>query len=320
MRSRQEPDARLLSLAEAQAGVLTLDQAADLGVGPWAVRRLATSQWQRLAPGVFYLGLGPPPWRAQAWAGLLVGGPQARLAGEAAAHLHGLLPEPPPTVEVLVPLDRQVRDRWPWSFRRERPGVRDPRSVGLLSRTTVEDTVLDLVDRATTAREVQALVASAVQQRRTTVVRLRRSAAGRARLRHRRLVEALLDDVAVGAETPLELAYLHRVERAHGLPRGIRQHRAAHSTAIRDVLYEEFAVVVELDGRLGHEGAGRFRDLDRDNAAAVAGELTLRYGWHDVADRACAVASQLGLVLARRGWDDEPRRCHHCRRVVGRIV
>ena len=320
MRARQEPDARLLSLAEAQAGVLTLEQAAGLGVGPWAVRRLATAQWQRLAPGVFYLGLGRPPWLAQAWAGLLVGGPRARLAGEAAAHLHGLLADPPPTVEVLVPLDRQVRDRWPWTFRRERPGVRDVRSVGVLSRTTVEDTVLDLVDRATTAREVQGLVATAVQQRRTTVVRLRRTAAGRARLRHRRLVDALLDDVAAGAETPLEIAYLHQVERAHGLPRGVRQHRSDHSAAVRDVLYEEFAVAVELDGRLGHEGAGRFRDTERDNAAAVAGELTLRFGWHDVADRSCVAAAQRGAVVARRGWDDVPRRCRRCRPVVGTIV
>ena len=238
----------------------------------------------------------------------------------AAAGTRRLLADPPPTVEVLVPLDRQVRDRWPWTFRRERPGVRDVRSVGVLSRTTVEDTVLDLVDRATTAREVQGLVATAVQQRRTTVVRLRRAAAGRARLRHRRLVDALLDDVAAGAETPLEIAYLHQVERVHGLPRGVRQHRADHSAAVRDVLYEEFAVVVELDGRLGHEGAGRFRDMERDNAAAVAGELTLRFGWHDVADRSCVAAAQLGAVFARRGWDDVPRRCRRCRPVVGIIV
>jgi predicted transcriptional regulator of viral defense system/very-short-patch-repair endonuclease len=320
VRPRQEPDDRLLALAQAQSGVITLGQAADLGVGPWAARRLANTHWQRVAPGVFYLGLGAPPWLAQAWAGLLIGGPQARIAGASAAHLHGLEREPPPTIEVLVPLNRQLRDRWPWIFRRERPGARDPRSVGVLSRTTVEDTVLDLVDRATTAGEVQGLIASAVQQRRTTVVRLRRAAANRGRLRHRRLVDALLDDVAVGAETPLEIAYLHKVERAHDLPRGVRQHRARHSAAVRDVVYEEFALVVELDGRMGHEGAGRFRDLERDNAAAVAGELTLRYGWHDVEDRACVVAFQLAAVLARRGWDAEPRRCGRCQRVVGPIV
>jgi predicted transcriptional regulator of viral defense system len=320
VRPRQQPDARLLALAEAQGGVITLGQAGDLGVGPWAARRLAQERWQRMAPGVFYLGLGAPPWPAQAWAGLLLGGPRARLAGDSAAHLHGLEQEVPSTVEVLVPLDRQVRDRWPWVFHRERPGVRDPRSVGKLSRTTVEDTVLDLVDRATTAGEVQALVAGAVQQRRTTVPRLRRAAAGRARLRHRRLVEALLGDVALGAETALEIAYLHKVERAHGLPRGVRQHRAGHGPAVRDVLYEGFGVVVELDGRLGHEGMGRFRDMERDNAAAVAGEDTLRFGWHDVDDRCCQAAFQLGAVLARRGWDEEPRRCARCRRVVGRIV
>lgn len=320
MRPRQDPDARLLALAEAQSGMITLGQAGDLGVGPWAARRLATTHWQRVAPGIFYLGLGAPSWHAQAWAGLLIGGPQARIAGLSAAYLHGIEQEAPSTVEVLVPLDRQVTDRWPWAFHRERLGVRDPRSPGVLSRTTVEDTVLDLVDRTTTAGEVQNLVASAVQKRRTTAARLRHAAAGRARLRHRRLINALLKDVAVGAETPLEIAYLNDVERAHGLPRGLRQHRARHSSAVRDVLYEEFAVVVELDGRLGHEGPGRFRDMERDNAAAVVGELTLRYGWHDVADRACAAAFQLGAVFARRGWDDEPRRCHHCRRVTGGFV
>ena len=32
-----------------------------------------------------------------------------------------------------------------------------------------------------------------------------------------------------------------------------------------DVDYEEYGLLVELDGRRGHDGAGRFRDMNRDN-------------------------------------------------------
>ena len=78
--------------------------------------------------------------------------------------------------------------------------------------------------------------------------------------------------------------------------------------------YEEYQLVVELDGRLGHDGIGRFRDMYRDNAGVVEGVVTLRYGWHDVTDRPCAMAIQVGDVLMRRGWFGVPRRCDRCRK------
>ena len=256
VRPRQDPDARLFALAEAQSGVVTLSQAADLGVGPWAARRLATTQWQRMAPGVFHLGLGPPSWHAQAWAGLLIGGPRARIAGTSAAYLHGLEREAPTTVEVLVPIDRQVRDRWPWTFRRERSGVRDPRSVGALSRTTVEDTVLDLVDQATTAGEVQGLVAHAVQQRRTTVVRLRRAAAGRARLRHRRLVEAQLHS-----------------QRLHGFWRGVGAQQHLRGIAGQHLEHHEH------HGRRGNQGGDQGKEAfeEKDTHGEGRGQALARW-------------------------------------------
>ena len=120
----------------------------------------------------------------------------------------------------------------------------------------------------------------------------------------------LLTDVADGVESPLELRYLREVERPHGLPRGKRQHRA-RGTA-RDVYYSEFATVVELDGRIGHEGAGVLRDMRRDNRSALFGEATLRYGWADVTERPCLVAAEVAAVLSRRGWTDVPRLCSRC--------
>lgn len=78
--------------------------------------------------------------------------------------------------------------------------------------------------------------------------------------------------------------------------------------------------MVELDGRLGHEGLGRFRDLRRDNAAAVSGEQTLRYGWFDVHGEQCRVAFQVAAVLSLRGWPGLPSRCQHCRLVPAELL
>ena len=125
----------------------------------------------------------------------------------------------------------------------------------------------------------------------------------------------MLSDVAKGVESPLELRYLRDVERAHGLPEGQRQRYRGGLRHRTDVSYDEFAVLVELDGRLGHEGAGRFRDMRRDNDFALRALLTLRYGWPDVVDRPCEVAFQVATVLADRGWTGLFGRCHRCERV-----
>ena len=72
---------------------------------------------------------------------------------------------------------------------------------------------------------------------------------------------------------------------------------------------------VELDGRLGHTGMGRFRDMWRDNRTLLAGQPTLRYGTGDVAGAACEVAVQVAAVLSRLGWTGLPTRCRNCFRV-----
>jgi hypothetical protein len=131
------------------------------------------------------------------------------------------------------------------------------------------------------AAEVVSLVTTAVQRRMTTPDRLRSRLEQRTRHAHRALLIGMLADVAEGAESPLELRYLRTVERPHGLPRGDRQNSRAGLRYIRDVLYEEFGLLVELDGRDGHQDIGRFRDMNRDNLHALRDELTLRFGWFD---------------------------------------
>lgn len=311
MHTRVDPSDALRTLAAGQDGVLSLEQIRLLGLPRASLRRLVQhGHWRRLTSGIYHLGVGEPTWSAKAWAGVLLGGPDARLSGEAAAHLWGLRIDGPDTISVLVPMGRQLADRDCWTFPRERPGVRSAAGPKDPPRTSVADTVVDLCDLAADDDKVVDLITLAVQRRLVTTQQLLACVLARRRVRNRRTMIALLGEVADGAESPLELGYLHDVEQAHDLPTGTRQHRSRGGREVRDVLYEEFATIVELDG-LTH-ALSRLRDLRRDNAALVQGLLTLRYGWPDVLESPCQVAWQVAAVLVARGWTGLPRRCGRC--------
>ena len=317
MHARQPVPEALFRLAQLQDGVVSREQAIGLGLSRTAVTRLVRDGfWVRMARGIYLTAAMSPTWPALAWAGVLIGGDAARLGGLAAAHLYGLVAEPPPSIDVLIPVTlSRPRITGPWCFVRERPGARSPRTVGSPPRLTIEDTVLDLVcDPDCGDREAVDWLTRAVNSRRTTPRRILRAAEHRHFLRQRTLIFAVLDDVAAGARSPLEVDYLNLVERAHGLPVGRRQ--ASRRGTEVDVLYEGYGLLVELDGRLGHTGMGRFRDMHRDNAATSDGLATLRYGKADVFGVPCAVADEVAHNLVRRGWEGSAHRCDRCRNVA----
>lgn len=308
MKPRVDPGPELTRLAETQAGVITVAQAEMLRVGRHSRQRLLRcGQWRRLDATVLVVHPFTLDWLGYAWAGVLLGGSDARLSGRAAGHLHGLIPDPPRSIDVLT--RRPVRDRHPWSFHRELAGMRSA-ARGEPPRTGLEDTVLDLCQTAT-VEEVVGWVTQAVQTRKTSAARLRRALESRTRHGRRAVLTELLGDVEDGVRSPLELRYRNDVERAHGLPRGERQLRSRRRH-LRDVVYDEQHLVVELDGRVGHEGLGRFRDMARDNYATLSGESSLRYGFADVAGSPCVVAWQVAAVLRARGWGEVPHRCPDC--------
>lgn len=97
-------------------------------------------------------------------------------------------------------------------------------------------------------------------------------------------MSGLLLEVGEGVTTPLERHYVRDVERAHALPRGSRNQLdvGGGRRRYRDVRYQRWRLVVELDGRAAHpEDEREFDDL-RDNEVATRGERTLRYGWRSV--------------------------------------
>jgi very-short-patch-repair endonuclease len=228
-----------------------------------------------------------------------------------AGFAQGLLRAPPSMVHLVV--DAAATPEAPDGVRVHRSRFADARVDDLHWpwRTRAEETILDLSESGT-VDEVTALLGRAFQRGLTTEATLRSLLAGRARHPHRGLLQDLLADVARGAESAMEVRFLRDVERAHGLPRGRRQApMTIGAVRVHDIAYDEQRVLVELDGRLGHEGEDRVRDGIRDRRSATHAWLTLRGFWRDVAGAPCALATEVGEVLNQRGWRD---RTHPCRR------
>ncbi|MFG1812876.1 type IV toxin-antitoxin system AbiEi family antitoxin domain-containing protein [Kribbella sp. NPDC049174] len=267
---------------------------------------------QRLYRGVYVDFSGPVPWETRVWAAWLAYGPEAALGGETALRRYGLVGQwGDDVIRLEIPHERRVRRQVGVVLTRCRDfdsrvaGSREPPIVRL------EVAVLAVASRLPRREGAIALVLDTCRQRRTTPQRLLAELDRLQRLPRRALLVEVLEDAAEGIESFLELSYLRKVERAHGLPAAVRQVRASNGRGIvyRDLEYEDYGLIVELDGRAGHDDTGsRWRDMSRDNAALMAAKPTLRFGYQLVGDP-CAAAAQVARVLRALGWRDLPTPC-----------
>ena len=296
----------------AQRGVISRDQALAAGLSPTALRhRLSSGRWQRLFLGTYAAFSGAVPRSAWRWAAVLRAGRDAVLTHRSAAEEIALAEEFGGIVHVAIPAERRVTSC---------PGLRVRRSVHIAARrhptrsppqTRAEETVLDLAISAGSPDEAMNWITSACGRRLTTPERLTAALCARERVSHRNEIRLLIGDVDQGVRSFLEDRYLRAVERAHGLPAGIRQDARPRpgGTWYDDVRYPAYRVIVELDGMAAHPDEQRWLDRRRDNAAVQAGQVVLRYGPADLSQRPCEVASQVAEVLRAAGWGDDAHPC-----------
>ena len=304
------------AVARGQAGVVSRQQLVTRGWTDSMIKsQLHAGRWQACFRGVYAVSTGGLSPQARVWAALLSCGAGAVAAGLTAAWLHGLVDQLPDVLEIAVPPHRDVvggpgivvrRDRH--LYRRRHPAQSPP-------RLRIEEVVLDLADGAARVDDLVGWITRACQRRLTTADRLEQARLQRPRLRQRTLIGEVLDASRDGVASSLEHRWRRDVEKAHGLPTGSRNHRelidrgqtpsGGRGAVYRDVRYQRFAVVVELDGRLAHPFEDRGRDAHRDRLLAAQGETTLRFGWADAAGRPCESAAELAAVLHAHGWRGE---------------
>lgn len=306
------------TVLDTQAGVIARRQLTELGIDRHEVARmLRRRELTKLHPGVYLDHTGMPTWLQRAWGAVLFSWPAALSHQSAirAADGPGRRGRDETTIHVTVARSRHLVA--PAGVRLHRVSDLDSRVLWNLGppRVRIEDAVVDIAAGAATELDAIAVLAEACGSRRTTALRLLEAVERRPRVPRRGWLTGVLHDVASGTCSVLEHGYLVRVERPHGLPTARRQASGRHgsATVYRDAEYEEFDLVVELDGRLFHDSAqARDRDMDRDLDAAADGRVTLRVGYGQVFDRACATARRVGAVLARRGWTEQVTSCPEC--------
>jgi hypothetical protein len=306
------PDA-LRYLARRQNGVVSRSQALRAGLSPDMIKfRVSRGRWRQIHPGVYATFTGMPGRRARLWAAVLWAGNGAVLSHETAAELHGLADNAADPIHVTVPWQRRVVEPHDVTVHRCRRSEELAQGGSHPPRTRIEETVLDLTQAAKTFDDVCAWVTRAFARDLTDEERLRKAMTARPRLRWRADLHDLIAAAAEGDHSVLEFRYHRDVERAHGLPKPSRQvwFAGAEGRSGRpDRVYDGYGVVVELDGKLGHEAEDQWADKTRDNAAAAAGQQSLRYGWTHVRWQACQTAVQVAKVLRLHGWDGSPRPC-----------
>ncbi len=302
--------------ADVQCALVTRAQCRAAGLTDELVRwRVASRRWTAQGRGVYLTTPGREGWSVTAMTAFLqleTAAPGAAVAfrGASAGRLWGLTGRDPSVVSLAVPHGRRVDPPAGVEVRQVRRWDAVVHDTEYPWRTTVPATLLDLAHEGGLDGAV-GLFAEAVRTERVSVGELLTELGRRPRHRHLVLLTEALADMADGAQSAAEVRFIRDVERAHGLPTGVRQ-LATDSGRRRyhDNGYPALKVIVEVDGRAGHEGWGhRTRDGQRDREVGGDGWLTVRVFWPDCAITPCRTAGELDALFRSRGWAGRATPC-----------
>lgn len=276
-----ETDARLLRahrVAREQGDVLARPQLYACGITRWEVRgELAARRWRCLSDQVICLHNGPLTPSGEHWAAVLQGGPRACLDGVSALHAAGLTRFEIDRIRVSVPRGVPVR-------RTKRVNVRQTR------RWSEDDIVTDGIRRsrpavaairgalwARTDREATYLLAAVVQQGLASPEELGRQLLRIKRDRRRGLLSEVVNDLLDGARALGEIDFAKECRRRR-LPQPDRQvlRKDNRNRYFLDVYWDDFDLVVEIDG-IHHAWAENIvGDALRQNALTITKQTVLR--------------------------------------------
>jgi len=191
-------------IAQSQSGAVSRQQLLRAGIASKLINaRLKHGRWQQLHWGVYAVFTGPVPRETELWAVLLRAGPGAALSHLAAAELHGLIDYPGESIYVTVPSARRVTMHGVVVRTSARiaeathPGREPP-------RTTIEETVFDLIELAHTLDDACGWITRAVGRRLTTAERLTEALELRKKMRWRATLGDILAAAGDGIHSVLE--------------------------------------------------------------------------------------------------------------------
>lgn len=294
-------DEAVRRVADRQHGVFSAAQARSAGASPDGIKwRVETGAWEVVVRGIYRLPGAQETWRQRLWVALLVAGPGAAVAREAAVALRRVPGFPEGPIEVVAA--HGVKDhRLPFGKFHESRCL--PTSHVTIMEgipvTTLERTLFDLAG-AVNEKRVDRAVENVLARRWTTVERLWAVWADLA-APHRpgtRVMRKLLlkrGPGYVARESDLEIRFSELLD-AHGIAQPDWQVDIGDESFIGrvDCFFRRAGLIVELDGRVGHVGVlDEARDAERDKRLRALGYRVRRFTWEDVVFRPGWVISEL---------------------------
>lgn len=280
--------------ARGQNGRITAAQLHARGVSNSSIDNgVRSGRLHRLHRGVFALGHLAPSRLGDWSAAVLACGTESVLSHRSAATLWRIREGQFPRIDVTNATGSG----------RGRAGIRVHRTRLLpVEMTTHCDvpvtsparTMVDMAHELEDADDVQWLLRQLQYRRLYDLAALELSLARRPN----RVLDELLSDLAP-TRSPLEVPFLTKVVRRHGLPEPQCQERIQGFYV--DFFWPQASLIVEVDGGNHILPAMRQADAVRDNRFQLAGYLVLRYMKRDIYRWHARTAAQIAAALAVRG-------------------
>jgi very-short-patch-repair endonuclease len=241
---------------------------------------VAAGKLVRLRPGVLALPAAAENWRIRVTAA--VHGREAVASHVTALALWELMTHPPGPVHVTVDTRNSGRGSAGVVVHRAADAYPERRRVEGLPVSSAERAVVDSWAAPGTRAAVRAAAITGVRRRICSPRELRYELTRRTGLRGRAELSRLVDLLADGCRSELEIWGCLHVLRAPGMPRFVQQRplTIGPETFVLDAACEESMLAVEMDGAAWHGSrTQREADIRRDALVATAGWQTLRFSF-----------------------------------------
>jgi very-short-patch-repair endonuclease len=306
-RTRHLPRAAALaaaaSLAGDQDGIVGRGQLSEHGVPRWVLQaELRARRWRRTGRQTLAVHRGPVDAAARRWIAVLEVGPRAAIDG----------------VTVLQHAGCDLDDRAVWVIVPKGSRPRPAKGVRVKESRRYDDAVIlrNGIPRgaaavaavhaalwARTDREASYLLLLVIQRRLATVAEVQDAVGAVRRHRRRKLLTALVRDLAGGVRSLGELDVAGDFRR-RGLPEPDRQvlRRRPSGTEYLDCVFDAYQVSLEIDGAGHDDPLQRLSDLLRDIRTAAHGHTAVRLPLATYRLGRESVLDAVEDLLRSRGW------------------
>jgi very-short-patch-repair endonuclease len=292
-------------LAAEQAGVVSRLQVYEAGLTRAEIRaNIRAGRWQAVASQTLAVHTGPILDEAARWAAVFEAGPRALLDGASSLQAAGLAKFELERIRVSVPRGARVRRGKGLDIRQTRRLHADDRAPGSgVPRTRTEVAAVRAALWARSDKQAALVLTMAVQQGLVTAAAVSVEMLRVRRDRRRAFIHQVLLDLLGGA-TSLGEQDFARECRARGLPEPSRQvaRKGRNGSYYLDVYWDEWSVVVEIDG-IHHAWAQNVvRDALRHNDVTLGADRVLRLPLLGLRVAPDEFFAQIRQALAAAGW------------------